>query len=77
MDRIYQLHAEDKSMTVTSFSFILLLLAGVILYYISPKKVQWIILLCVSLIFYFFAATPYTIIYLVLSTLLVYIVSAD
>lgn len=73
MDRIYQLHAEDKSMTVTSFSFFLLLLAGVILYYISPKKVQWIILLCVSLIFYFFAATPYTIIYLVLSTLLVYI----
>lgn len=59
-------------MTVTSFYFLVFLLAGVIIYYVAPKKMQWIILLILSLVFYYFAATPYTIVFLVISTVIAY-----
>lgn len=59
-------------MTVTSFWFLALLLAGVPIYYIVPKKAQWIILLCLSVIFYIYAATPYTLWYLIITSLLSY-----
>jgi D-alanyl-lipoteichoic acid acyltransferase DltB (MBOAT superfamily) len=59
-------------MTVTSFYFLLLLLIGIIVYYVSPRKIQWIVLLLMSIIYYVEAATPYTIIFLVLSTLIAY-----
>lgn len=59
-------------MTVTSFGFLLLLGLGVIIYYSVTKKAQWIVLLCLSMLFYYFAATPYTIIFLVLSCLIAY-----
>lgn len=59
-------------MTVTSFMFFLFLLIGGGVYYIVPHKIQWIILLVLSLVYYFSAATPYTIIYLILSTLIAY-----
>ena len=60
-------------MTVTSFIFFLFLFIGGIVYYIAPLKIQWVILLVMSVIFYLSAATPYTIVYLVLSTLIAYV----
>lgn len=59
-------------MTVTSFSFFIFLIIGVGLYYIVPKKIQWIILLLLSIIFYVSAVTPYTIAFLAASTLIAY-----
>ncbi|MEY8335440.1 hypothetical protein AALB53_20425 [Lachnospiraceae bacterium 47-T17] len=60
-------------MTITSFSFLALILIGMIFYYIIPKSMQWLELLIISLIFYYFAATPYTIAYLIFSTIVAYI----
>lgn len=60
-------------MTVTSFYFFLLLLIGLIVYYIAPKKVQWIILLIISIVFYVSATTPYTIVFLISSAFIAYI----
>lgn len=60
-------------MTITSFSYLVLITAGACIYYIVPKRIQWIELLILSLIFYYFAATPYTIIYLIISTLIAYL----
>ncbi len=62
-------------MSITSFSFLLLVFLGIIIYYIIPTKLQWMELLILSLIFYYYAATPYTIIYLVIVTLIAYVVT--
>lgn len=59
-------------MSITSFSFLVLVLIGAGVYYIIPKSIQWIELLILSLVFYFYAATPYTIIYLIVSTAVAY-----
>lgn len=59
-------------MSIVSFGFYILVFGGTILYYCIPPKIQWVELLGLSLIFYFFAAEPYTIIYLVISTLVAY-----
>ena len=59
-------------MSIISFGFYILVFGGTILYYCIPPKIQWVELLGLSLIFYFFAAEPYTIIYLVISTLVAY-----
>ena len=60
-------------MTVTSFWFFLLLLAGVTVYYICPGKVQWIILLCCSMIYYYYAAKNHSILFLIFSAVVAYI----
>lgn len=39
-------------MTVNSLAFLLCFIVSVILYYLAPKKYQWIVLLVVSLLFY-------------------------
>lgn len=59
-------------MTVTSFYFIVLLFVGVLLYYIAPAKIQWMVLLIISIVFYINSAIPYTILYLIISTLIAY-----
>ncbi|WP_026491168.1 MBOAT family O-acyltransferase [Butyrivibrio sp. XPD2002] len=59
-------------MTVVSFYYLFFLAIGVLIYYAVPKKVQWIILLLLSLIFYVSAATPYTIVFLIASTIIAY-----
>ena len=48
-------------MSITSFSYIAMILLGMILYYILPKSWQWVELLIMSLVFYFMTAEPYTI----------------
>ena len=55
-------------MTITSFNFFLFLIACVTLYYILPKKFQWVELLLFSLAFYYFAANPLTFGYVFFST---------
>lgn len=60
-------------MTITSFGFLVLLAVGMILYYILPKSWQWVELLLMSLIFYWYAATPYTLIYIIIVTLITYL----
>lgn len=65
----------DHTMTVTSLFFYVFLLFGAIFFYVVPKKAQWIVLLLLSLIFYYFAAVPYTIVFLLCSTLTAYISS--
>ena len=59
-------------MSITSFGFLLLVTIGVMVYYLFPPKLQWVELLIVSLLFYYYAATPYTIGYLVVSTVIAY-----
>ena len=44
-----------------------------VVYYLCPKKWQWIVLLCCSFIYYFLAATAYTIIFLLISSIIAYL----
>ncbi|MDE7017215.1 MAG: hypothetical protein K2P65_06505 [Lachnospiraceae bacterium] len=60
-------------MSITSFSYLLMVFLGGVLYYILPKSWQWIELLIMSFIFYFMAAEPYTVIYLLVSTMAAYV----
>ncbi len=60
-------------MTVTSFHFFILLAVGVAVYYMVPRKIQWLVLLALSIVFYVFAAKPYTMIFLGLSTVIAYV----
>lgn len=59
-------------MTVTSIYFLLLLIFGAAVYYMVPAKAQWVVLLILSIVFYINAATPYTIIFIVISTIIAY-----
>ena len=46
-------------MSVVTYTFIVFLLCTVLLYYIVPKKIQWVILLLASLVFYGYAGIEY------------------
>lgn len=59
-------------MTIISFEFLGLVTIGVLLYYVFPKKMQWLVLLTLSILFYVCCTTPYTIIYLICSTIVAY-----
>ena len=59
-------------MTITSFWFLIFVVLGVLIYYVIPKKLQWLELLFLSVLFYWFAATPYTIVYLIAVTVIAY-----
>ena len=58
-------------MGITSNSFIAFLAAGLIIYYLAPKKVQWIVLLCLSYIYYMAVSVP-AVLFLLYSTLVTY-----
>lgn len=60
------------TMSVTSFWFFAMVGIGALIYYILPKRSQWVQLLILSVLFYCLAATPYTISYLVFSALTAY-----
>ena len=36
-------------MLFTSYQFILFVLIALILYYVAPKRIQWIVLLCMNM----------------------------
>ena len=42
-------------MLFTSYQFILFVLIALILYYVAPKRIQWIVLLCMNMLFYLYA----------------------
>lgn len=50
-------------MSFTSMAYLIFVLIGVILYYIIPKKIQWLLLLSFSIIFYLIAG-PFLILFL-------------
>lgn len=54
-------------MLFTSYEFILFILITILVYYIVPKKFQWIVLLVASYLFYFFAGVFYPIFILITS----------
>lgn len=62
-------------MAVTSFFFFGFLLFGVIAFYLTPRRYQWVTLLLLSMAYYHFAATDYTIVFLFTSAALAYISS--
>lgn len=57
-------------MTITSFYYLVFIAAGALVYYLMPKSMQWIELLVMSVLFYCTAASPYTLVYLGISTVL-------
>jgi len=58
-------------MQFTSFSFLLFAAALLILYYLIPKKGQWILLLAASYVFYLWAGAQY-LVFILLTTLTTY-----
>ena len=54
-------------MALTSFNFICFFLVSLGVYYIVPRRFQWAALLLYSLVFFLLSATPYTIVYLLVS----------
>lgn len=61
-------------MLFTSYSFIIFISLLFIIYYLIPKKFQWMLLLGASYLFYSFAGVKY-ILYILLTTVSTYIVS--
>lgn len=59
--------------TLISSFYILFLIMGCLIYYISPKRFQWVILLLLSIFFYTCAATSYTLVYVFITALTVYV----
>ena len=58
-------------MSLVSTGFLLFLLAGVIVYYIIPKKMQWVWLLVLSC-FYYLCSGYKTIIFIITTTIVIY-----
>jgi D-alanyl-lipoteichoic acid acyltransferase DltB (MBOAT superfamily) len=52
-------------MVLTSFSYLIFLAVSLVVYYIFPKRMQYICLLVESVVFYCLSATPWTILYLI------------
>lgn len=59
-------------MDITSFIFLAFVGISLFIYWLVPKKVQWLILLADSLIFYFVTVKPYTFIYVLISVFTVW-----
>ena len=58
-------------MLFTSYEFLGFILLIFVLYYVVPKKFQWILLLAFSYIFYFIA-NPYYLVYIIVTTVTIY-----
>jgi alginate O-acetyltransferase complex protein AlgI len=56
-----------------SVQFLLMFIASLLLYYLIPKKTQWVFLLLLSVAFYFYSATPYTFTYLAAAVVITYL----
>ncbi len=61
-------------MLFTSYRFILFILVLFLLYYLVPKRVQWMLLLAASYLFYSFAGVQY-LVYILATTVTTYLVS--
>src|SRR5690349_8475040 len=61
-------------MLFTSYSFIIFIILLFIIYYLIPKKYQWMLLLGASYVFYAFAGIKF-LLYILLTTVSTYVVS--
>ena len=59
-------------MDITSFIFLAFVGISLFIYWLVPKKAQWLVLLADSLIFYFVTVKPYTFIYVLISVFTVW-----
>lgn len=59
-------------MNILSFSFLLFFVATLVVYYLVPKKIQYIVLFVASAVFFLLSGPAYTAIYLLLSIASVY-----
>lgn len=59
-------------MEITSFYFLLFLGIVLLLYYIVPKKIQWIVLLGISVVFFMLYGRPWLVIYPIVSIIVTY-----
>ena len=61
-------------MAFTTFDFIVFLFLVFILYYLLPKKFQWVILLVASYVFYAFAGIEY-LLYILVTTISTFLIA--
>lgn len=61
-------------MLFTSYEFIIFILIAIVLYYVFPKRFQWVILLVASYIFYFFAGAFYPL-FILLTSITTYLIA--
>lgn len=61
-------------MLFTSYSFMFFVLLTAVIYYIIPKKFQWMLLLCASYVFYFMAGAEF-LPYILTTTVSTYLIS--
>ena len=59
-------------MSITSLVFVIFVAIAGVVYYLVPKKMQWIVLLVASLFFYAISSTILTL-FMIASTLLIYL----
>ncbi len=59
-------------MAITSFSFLCFFAVVLLLYYLIPKRVQWVFLLLVSLFYFVSAGSPWLLLYPVFTITIVY-----
>lgn len=57
---------------ITSYAYFLFVTISLLIYWHTSKKYQWIVLLISSLVFYLLSASAYTLFYLILSVMSVY-----
>ena len=62
-------------MMITSLEYLAFVAAALVCYYIIPRKWQWMELLFFSIVFYCLVAVPYTLVYILISTLTAWIVT--
>lgn len=60
-------------MTILSFSFLLFVLALLIIYYIIPRKYRWVVLLLGSIVFYFLSS-KWLVLYPIFTTIVIFFV---
>lgn len=60
-------------MSITSFEFLCFFSIALFIYYLFPKKIQWVLLLLYSIIFYYSSKCPSTIVYPAISVVTAYI----
>lgn len=62
-------------MTITSLDYLAFVAAALVCYYMIPRKWQWMWLLFFSIVFYCLAAIPYTLVYILISTVSAWVVT--
>lgn len=60
-------------MDITSFVYLAFVALSLLIYWILPKKLQWMVLLVCSICFYVVSAVPYTYLYMLLSVVTVWL----